>query len=138
MTDQTATAPDSPHSAPSNAAAVLLAAHPDLPADSVDVVDVPGLGLTALIQVPDTRALRDWARAIGVRAHWTGASGYGTTHPRQDGAPDWLWWRVAYIDTTAAGLPVRLWALEASAHPRALATFLASTIHPTAPRSETR
>ncbi|MEU3522064.1 hypothetical protein ABZ770_43730 [Streptomyces sp. NPDC006654] len=133
MTNQTTTAPDRPSS---SAAAVLLAAHPDLPADSVDAIDVPGLGLTALIQVPDTRALRDWARALGVRAHWTGGSGYGTTHPREAGSPDWPWWRVEYIDTAAAGLPVRLWALEASAHPRALATFLASTVPTT--RSETR
>ncbi|MEU5314404.1 hypothetical protein [Streptomyces sp. NPDC021562] len=136
MTDQTTTAPDSTHPAPSSAAAVLLAAHPHLPADSVDAIDVPGLGLTALIQVPDTRALHDWARALGAPAHWTGGSGYGTTRPCEAGSPDWLWWRVEYIDTTAEGLPVRLWALEASAHPGALATFLVSTVPTT--RSETR
>ncbi|MFI6254308.1 hypothetical protein [Streptomyces sp. NPDC051016] len=129
MTDQTTTAPDSTRPAPSSAAAVLLAAHPDLPADSVDVVDMRGLGPAVLVQVPDARALHDWARALGVRARWTGASGYGTTRPREARLPDWLWWRAAYIDTTVTGMPVRLWALEASAHPRALATFLVSTIH---------
>ncbi|MGW6926540.1 hypothetical protein ACWGA9_35655 [Streptomyces sp. NPDC054950] len=42
--------------------------------------------------------------------------------------PDWLWWRLLYLDTTVDHVPVRLWTLETSAHPRALATHLAATI----------
>ncbi|WP_406469984.1 hypothetical protein [Streptomyces sp. NBC_01615] len=43
--------------------------------------------------------------------------------------PDWLWWRLTFIDTTVDQTPIRLWRLEATAQPRALATFLASTAH---------
>ncbi|MEU2739380.1 hypothetical protein ABZ656_29435 [Streptomyces sp. NPDC007095] len=114
---------------PSDAAAALLAAHPSLSADSVDVADVRGLGLAALIQVENRSALRAWAQALNAPARVTGASGYGTTEPHQAGLPDWLWWRVAFIDTAVDQTPVRLWTLETSAQPRALATLLACTAH---------
>ncbi|MFJ9634985.1 hypothetical protein ACIRU8_45570 [Streptomyces sp. NPDC101175] len=122
------TTPPAPSLRAADAAAVLLAAHPALTAVSVDTVDVPGLGQTALIQTEDRTALRAWAHALDTTARITGHSSYGTTEPRLPGSPDWLWWRLLYVDTTVGYVPVRLWTLETSAHPRVLATHLAATI----------
>ncbi|WP_460074106.1 hypothetical protein [Streptomyces sp. YKOK-I1] len=120
----------SPYSAASEAAGVLLAAHPDLPARSVDVAHVRGLGPAALIQVEDKPALRSWAQALNTTARTTGASGYGTPEPHQQtGLSEWLWWRMTFIDTTVDQIPIRLWTLETTDQPRALATFLASSAH---------
>lgn len=117
-----------PCTAASKAADAFLAAHPDLPATSVDVAHVRGLGPAALIQVEDRAALRSWAQALNTTACTTGASGYGTTEPRQQtGLPDWLWWRMTFIDTTVDQTPIRLWTLDTTDQPRALATFLAAT-----------
>jgi len=125
------TIPDpSPYTAASNAADALLATHPDLPAASVDVADVRGLGPAALIQVDNKPALRSWAQALNTTARTTGASSYGTPEPHQQtGRPEWLWWRMTFIDTTVDQAPIRLWTLEVTDQPRALAAFLASTAH---------
>ena len=128
------TSPSVPSLRAADAAAVLLAAHPALTAVSVDTVDVPGLGQTALIQTEDRTALRAWAHALNATARITGHSSYGTTDPRLPGSPDWLWWRLLYIDTTVGHVPVRLWTLETSAHPRVLAAHLAASIP--APRKD--
>ncbi|MFI1035965.1 hypothetical protein [Streptomyces sp. NPDC020951] len=119
----------SPPTPASHAAAALLAAHPGLSAESVDIADANGLGPTALIRVQDRAALRDWAKALNVTAHTTGESAYGTTGPQQDSVSDWLWWRMTFIDTTVDQTPIRLWTLDATDHPRALAVFLASAAH---------
>lgn len=119
-----------PYTTASDAADALLAAHPGLPATSVDVADVHGLGPAALIQLEDLSALQSWAQALHTTGHTTGASGYGTTEPRQQaGLPQWLWWRMTFIDTTVNQTPIRLWTLEATDQPRALAAFLAATAH---------
>ncbi|MFD3933429.1 hypothetical protein [Streptomyces sp. NPDC058614] len=119
-----------PSSAASNAADSLLAAHPGLSAESVDFADVRDLGPAALIQVASKPALRSWAQVLNVTARTTGASGYGTTEPpQQAGLPEWLWWRMTFIDTTVDQIPIRLWTLEATDQPRTLAMFLASTAH---------
>ncbi|MEU9413560.1 hypothetical protein AB0E08_48820 [Streptomyces sp. NPDC048281] len=113
-----------------NAADTLLTAHPDLPASSVHVAYVRGLGQAALIQVESRSALRAWAQALNTTAHITGASGYGTTEPRQQaGLSEWLWWRMTFIDTTVDQIPIRLWTLETTDEPHTLATFLAATAH---------
>lgn len=118
----------SPYTAASDAADALLAAHPELPVTSVDVAHVRGLGPAALIQVENKLALKSWAQALNTSARTTGASGYGTPEPHQQtGLPEWLWWRMTFIDTTVDQTPIRLWTLEATDQPRALATFLAST-----------
>ncbi|MFJ3673726.1 hypothetical protein ACIPSE_45515 [Streptomyces sp. NPDC090106] len=117
-------------SSPSTAANALLAAHPDLSAESIDVTDVPGLGLTALIQVAGLPALQAWALALHTTARSTGASAYGNDNPRQeDGLPDWMWWRLTFIDITVDQTPIRIWTLEATDQPRTLAVLLASTAH---------
>ncbi|MEU9397891.1 hypothetical protein AB0D86_48980 [Streptomyces sp. NPDC048324] len=123
------TALPTPSTPASDAAAALLAANPGLSAKSVDAADVKGLGPAALIQVEDRTALQAWAQALNTTARRTGASAYGTTEPQQDGMPDWLWWRMTFIDTTVDQTPIRLWTLEASDQPRALAALLASTAH---------
>ncbi|MEU3619847.1 hypothetical protein ABZ725_47315 [Streptomyces sp. NPDC006872] len=112
-----------------DAAAALLAAHPGLSAESVDIADANGLGPTALIRVQDRAALRDWAKALNVTARTTGESAYGTAGPQQDSVSDWLWWRMTFIDTTVDQTPIRLWTLDATDHPRALVVFLASAAH---------
>ncbi|MFF7987017.1 hypothetical protein ACFZDK_49425 [Streptomyces sp. NPDC007901] len=120
----------SPYTTASKAADALLATHPDLSATSVDVAHVRGLGPAALIQVENKSALRAWAQALNTTARYTGTSAYGTTEPRQQaGLPEWMWWRMTFIDTTVGQIPIRLWTLEVTDHPRALATFLASTAH---------
>ncbi|MFJ9380386.1 hypothetical protein [Streptomyces sp. NPDC101455] len=121
-----------------DAADSLLAAHPGLSAESVDVAHVAGLGPAALIQVAHRPALRAWAQALNTTAHTTGASGYGTAEPRQSpGLPQWLWWRMTFIDTTVDQTPIRLWTLDVTDQPRALATFLASIAHtPPAPSTD--
>lgn len=118
-----------PHSAAAAAATTLIAAHPSLSAESVDVTDVTGLGPAALIQVDDRETLRAWAQALNTTGHTTGASAYGTTEPSHAGMPDWLWWRMTYVDTTVDQTPIRLWTMETSNQPRALAAFLAATAH---------
>ncbi|MER6374452.1 hypothetical protein ABT255_40215 [Streptomyces mirabilis] len=119
-----------PYTKASEAAASLLAAHPGLSAESVDVADVRGLGPAALIQVGSRSALRAWVQALNTTTHTTGASGYGTTKPHQQaGLPQWLWWRMTFIDTTVDQMPIRLWTLDTTDQPRALATFLATTAH---------
>ncbi|MFF3585362.1 hypothetical protein [Streptomyces mirabilis] len=51
--------------------------------------------------------------------------------------PQWLWWRMTYIDTTVDQMPIRLWTLDTTDQPRALATFLATTAHtPSAPSGD--
>ncbi|MET8411080.1 hypothetical protein ABZV34_23760 [Streptomyces sp. NPDC005195] len=123
-----------PYAAASNAAATLLAAHPELSVTSVDVAHVHSLGPAALIQVENTSALRSWAQALNTTAHTTGASSYGTTEPRQEtGLPQWLWWRMTFIDTTVDQIRIRLWTLDATDEPRTLAAFLASTVHTPTP-----
>ncbi|MES5824845.1 hypothetical protein [Streptomyces sp. RG80] len=115
---------------PSQAAGQLIAAHPHLSVASVDVADVPGLGPTALIQVADLPALRAWARALHITARSTGASAYGSDDPHHiPGLPEWMWWRLTYLDTTVADCPVRLWTLDTTEHPRATAVFLAASAH---------
>ncbi|WP_019074409.1 hypothetical protein [Streptomyces hokutonensis] len=127
----------SPYCAASNAADALLAAHPDLPALSVDVAHVRGLGPAALIQVAGRPALKAWAQALNTTAHITGASAYGTTEPHEAGMPQWLWWRMTYIDTAVGRMPIRLWTLDTTDQPRALAAFLATTVHaPPAPSGD--
>ncbi|WP_331732473.1 hypothetical protein [Streptomyces sp. NBC_00989] len=123
------TNPQEPHTAAAAAATALIAAHPSLAAESVDVTDVTGLGPAALIQVDDRETLRAWAQALNTTGHTTGASAYGTTEPSHDGMPDWLWWRMTYIDTTVDQTPIRLWTMETSNQPRALAALLAATAH---------
>ncbi|MFE9770001.1 hypothetical protein ACFYPC_36675 [Streptomyces sp. NPDC005808] len=123
------TNPQGPHSAAGAAAAALIAAHPSLSVESVDAADVRGLGPAALIQVEDGKALRAWAQALNATGHMTGASAYGTTDAGQGGMPDWLWWRLRFIDTIVGEVPVRLWAMETSSQPRALAALLAATAH---------
>lgn len=123
------TNPQDPHTAAAGAAAALIAAHPSLSAVSVDVTDVTGLGPAALIQVEGRKALHAWAQALNRTGHTTGASAYGTTEPSHDGMPDWLWWRMTYIDTIADQTPIRLWTVETSNQPRALAALLAATAH---------
>ncbi|WP_316779668.1 hypothetical protein [Streptomyces sasae] len=103
------------------AARDLLLAHPTLTADSVDVADTAGLGRAALINVHDMGSLRDWALALGLKVRNTRLSNYGTTEPKQQGLPDWLWWRLLWIDTHVNDTPVRLWTLQASRHARTLA-----------------
>ncbi|MET7973185.1 hypothetical protein ABZW44_08865 [Streptomyces mirabilis] len=127
-----------PYTKASDAAASLLAAHPGLSAESVDVADVRGLGPAALIQVASRSALKAWAQALNTTAHTTGESSYGTTEPHQQaGLPQWLWWRMTYIDTTVAQMPIRLWTLDTTDQPRALATFLVATTHtPSAPSGD--
>ncbi|MEU1193544.1 hypothetical protein [Streptomyces sp. NPDC005859] len=122
------TIPPTPSLRAAEAAALLLAAHPHLAAVSVDTVDLPGPGPTALIQTEDRTALHAWARALDTTVRSTGRSSYGTTEPRLPGVPDWLWWRLLYLDTTVDRVPVRLWTLETSAHPRVVAVHLAATI----------
>ncbi|MFK0112544.1 hypothetical protein [Streptomyces sp. NPDC091217] len=127
----TTTHPSS-YTAASKAADSLLATHPDLPVRSVDIADVRSLGLAALIQVENRAALRAWAQALNTTAHTTGASGYGTSEPHQQaGLPEWLWWRMTFLDTAIDQIPIRLWTLDTTDQPRALATFLASTAHTT-------
>jgi hypothetical protein len=121
--------PPDPHAAAANAAAALITAFPRLSAESVDVTDVAGVGPAALIQVEDEDALRAWAKALNTTGHTTGASAYGTTNPSQDGMPDWLWWRLRVLDTTVHQTPIRLWTMETSAQPRALAALLTATAH---------
>jgi hypothetical protein len=119
-----------PRSGAVTAAASLVAAHPHLAAEATDVADVPGLGLTALIQVPDISALRAWAEVLHLTARTTGASAYGTDDPhRHPGTPQWMWWRLTYIDSHVAPYPIRLWTLDTTDHARATAVFLAASAH---------
>ena len=118
-----------PHAAAAVAATTLIATHPSLSVKAMDVTDVAGLGPAALIQVEDAKTLRAWVHVLNATGHTTGASAYGTTDPGQSGLPDWMWWRLRFIDTIVDQAPVRLWTMETSSQPRALAALLAATAH---------
>ncbi|MEU9438194.1 hypothetical protein [Streptomyces sp. NPDC048252] len=93
------TSPPTPSIRAADAAALLLTAHPHLTAVSVDTIDVPGPGQTVLIQTEGRTALQGWAHALDTTVRSTGRSSYGTTEPHLPDYPDWLWWRLLYLDT---------------------------------------
>ncbi|MFF9908783.1 hypothetical protein ACF1HU_35885 [Streptomyces olivaceus] len=106
-------------------------AHPHLPAfGAVDFADVPGRGSVVMVALPDPAAVRAWSRTVGAVAEWSGRTHYGRTEPSPASTTvhDWLWWAVKYADATVNGVPVRLWTLETSGHPRVVDLALAARI----------
>ncbi|MFJ3481670.1 hypothetical protein [Streptomyces microflavus] len=109
----------------------LMAAHPDLPPfGATDYADVPGRGSVVMIHLSNSMDVLKWARVLGAVAHDSGRSHYGRTAPEPTSGTlhDWMWWRVVYADSTAVGVPVRLWNLETSGHDRITELALAGWV----------
>ncbi len=109
----------------------LMAAHPTFPPfEATDYADVPGRGSVVMAKVATEGAVLKWARVLGAITMDSGRSHYGRTEPDADSATlhDWMWWRVIYADSDALGVPLRVWTLDTSAHPRVTELALAACV----------